>query len=96
MLDFENEEPLTVTEAAKAVPGRAVNCATTWRWMRRCSRHQVGSRTNQQPLVTTREALDRFLVALASQAGQKVTPNESSSRKARIAKATRKLAARGI
>lgn len=97
MLDFDQEEAVTIAEATREVPGRRPNCATVWRWIDQGVR---GVRLEAVPVggrwYTTKEAIRRFLAALAAQAGQKVTPTQSAARKARIAKAERKLAARGI
>jgi len=96
MINFDNEQAVTIAEAVALVPGRP-NVATIWRWAHQGVR---GVRLEAVPVggrwFTSREAIQRFLTAQAQRAGQKVSATESAAQKARIAKAERKLAAAGI
>ena len=96
MINFENEQAVTIAEAVAFVPGKP-NVATLWRWMHNGVR---GIRLEAVPVggrwFTSKEAIERFLAAQAQRAGQKVTAIESAAQKASIAKAERKLAAAGI
>jgi hypothetical protein len=70
-LDLLNEEPLSLTDACRALPqlgGRRLHPSSVWRWCRRGIR---GVRLEHARLghrvVTTREALARFAARLAEQ-----------------------------
>lgn len=96
MINFEQEQAITINQAAQIIPGRP-NPATVWRWINTGVR---GFRLEAVPCggrwFTSKEAIDRFLAAMASRAGQDVTVTESAAKKARIKRAEQKLAAAGI
>jgi len=96
MINFEQELAITINQAAQIIPGRP-NPATVWRWINTGVR---GLRLEAVPCggrwFTSKEAVERFLNAMASRAGQRVSKTESAARKARIKRAEQKLAAAGI
>lgn len=68
-VDFNHEQPLSLTEAAKALPpidGRRPHVSTLWRWIRKGVRgvHLEHGRYGRR-IVTSREALARFAARLA-------------------------------
>lgn len=98
MIDLHTEHVLTLAEAARLIPPTGVAISTLWRWKTkgvrgvRLEAALIGGRW-----YTSAEAIDRFFAALAAKAGQEVaTPTESAARKARIERAERRLAARGV
>jgi len=97
MIDIHSEHLLTLTEAAKTLPGR-VALSTIWRWMQRGVR---GVRL-QTVLVgglryTSREALQRFVEATTAAAdGQPIPARTSRQRQKAIEQAERELAKAGI
>lgn len=64
-----DEEPLTLTEATKALPslnGRRLHVSTLWRWARKGVHGvQLETRRIGVRIVTSREALERFTKTLA-------------------------------
>jgi len=98
MIDLHTEHVLTLAGGAKLVPPKGVSPQTLWRWKAkgvrgvRLEAALIGGRW-----YTSAEALDRFFAALAAEAGQEVTtPSESAARKARIARAERRLSRMGV
>ena len=98
MIDIRNEHLVTLAEGARNVPPSGVAVSTLWRWKTkgvrgvRLEAALIGGRW-----YTSSEAVDRFLGALAAKAGQEVTtPSESAARKARIARAERRLSRMGV
>ena len=101
MIDFANEELLTLSQASKKVPGQSgghVNVATVWRWAQRGLRGaKLETLAIGGTLFTSAQALQRFfgrgrpgndsLVTLVA------TP---AIRKKAIEAAVRELAADGI
>lgn len=106
---MQNEEYLTMAEAARAVPkvnGRHPNPVTIWRWVRKgchgvhLQHWRVGTR-----VVTTREAVAEFLEATANRpAPQPIPlptpatsrPRSEAQRKRDIEAARARLQARGV
>lgn len=99
MIDAQSEQLLTLTQAAKSLPGRP-HVATLWRWRKRGIRGVtletvvIGGRR-----YTSQEALQRFIDATTSVAdgqqpsGQRRTQRQ---RQAAIRRAERELTAAGI
>ncbi len=92
MIDPEHEHLLTLTQAAKALPGRP-NITTLWRWRNRGVRGVrletvlVGGKR-----FTSREALTRFHDAVNAAAdGQPVVSRTTRRREAEIARAEKQL-----
>lgn len=80
MIDPTRDELLTLPEAARTLPrvgGKRPSCTTLWRWCCkgigpdriRLEHVRVGRR-----VVTTREALGRFMAATAEAAADRLTP----------------------
>jgi hypothetical protein len=107
MIDIQQEQPLSLAQAAKLVPsnrqGKAVNVSTLVRWIQHGVKGvhldavRYGSRW-----VTSREALARFTEtltarhALPSQQEPPTRQATKASRQRRIEQAERELKARGV
>ncbi|HEX2476885.1 MAG TPA: DUF1580 domain-containing protein [Lacipirellulaceae bacterium] len=75
VIDYENEQLLTMSQAAKLMPGRP-NIATIWRWRTSgCRGHKLETILVGGRRFTSREATGRFLAALNDEDAMKsVTP----------------------
>lgn len=70
MIDIENESILSLTEATKVLPsidGRRPHVSTLWRWAMKGIRGGVRLETARlgRRVITSKEALQRFIVALS-------------------------------
>jgi hypothetical protein len=97
MIDPENESPISLSDAAKSLPGRP-NVTTIWRWRSRgiagvrLETLCVGGRT-----YTTREALARFLERVtAAKSGQPIPSRSNRQRERDRSEARKQLAAAGL
>ena len=113
MLDIHTENLLSLKEAAQSLPkidGRTPHASSIWRW---CTRGLSGVKLDHVRLgrrvVTSKEALNRFVNELAQKESEKlqqsiqtfeiqITPpnNQSKQRRAEIAKAERDLDKNGL
>lgn len=97
MIDVDVEEPLSLPDAAKSLPGRPSLC-TLHRWARR----GIGNQRLETVLVggrrfTSREALQRFIEQRTAAAeGQPIRTRTTRQREAAIRRAERELADNGI
>jgi hypothetical protein len=81
MIDHENEQLLSMTEAAKLLPGRPA-VETLWRWRTAgCRGHRLETILFGGRRYTSREAIARFLVSIN---GEPV-PNGQTPRQRRAA-----------
>jgi hypothetical protein len=94
MIDHEAEQILTMTAAAKVLPGRP-NVATLWRWRTAGIRgHRLETILIGGRRCTSREAIGRFLAAIN---GQPATTGETPrQREAAIRRAEREAEALGV
>jgi len=105
---MNSEQKLTCNEAARLAPGKP-HPSAVWRWCRKGVRTRSGGRIRLEHirvggrLFTSREALDRFFVAVAAaDVGYFDTPKHAArpprkgDRTAEIEAAERKLSADGI
>lgn len=97
MIDHETESLITMTQAAKLLPGRP-NVATLWRWRTsgirgvRLETLRIGGRR-----MTSKEALSRFHERVTAAAdGEAPRPRTLRQRRAAIARAERELDEAGI
>lgn len=100
MIDLQNEEVLSLTEATKRLPrrrrGKRPHIATLYRWVQhgvrgvRLEAIQVGG-----TLCTSLEALQRFCER-CTDASDRPSPSTSKSREREIKKAEAELAEAGI
>lgn len=96
-----SEQLLTLSAAARAIPGRSgqgVHAATTWRWVRRGVR---GIRLETVLIggirYTSREALERFFAAITAIANGETPPIRTPTQRQRqIEAAERELSRAGI
>ena len=95
-IDIQNEEVLSIAEAAKLLPGRP-NVRTVWRWLDRgCRGCRLESVLVGGRRYTSVEAVFRFLEAINSSDGPATSPAASRARKRAIEAAERELAEAGI
>ena len=89
------ETPLTISQAAKLIPGRSgcVGVSTVWRWvLHGCRGHRLESCMVGGLRMTSHEAIERFLAAINGEQ----TAISTDQRQAAIDRAERELAAAGI
>ena len=96
-IDIENEELLTITQAAKRCPARP-HVATMWRWVLngldgvKLDSIKVGGKR-----LTSAEAISRFIAATTAQASGEPLPSRSPKQRERaVEQAERELAAAGV
>jgi hypothetical protein len=76
MIDHENEHLLSMTAAAKLLPGRP-NVATLWRWRTGgCRGHRLETILFGGRRYTSREAIKRFLGAINGEPISSETPRQ--------------------
>jgi hypothetical protein len=76
MIDHETEHLLSMTEAAKLLPGRP-NVATLWRWRTSgCRGHRLETLLFGGRRYTSREAIARFLSAINGEPVRTETPRQ--------------------
>jgi hypothetical protein len=93
MIDHETERLLSMTEAAKLLPGRP-DVSTLWRWRTGgCRGHKLETILFGGRRYTSREAITRFLTAINGQPIQAETPRQ---RERAIDRAERKAKAMGL
>jgi hypothetical protein len=93
MIDHENEHLLSMTAAAKLLPGRP-NVATLWRWRTAgCRGHRLETILFGGRRYTSREAISRFLAAINGEPIRSQTPRE---RQRAIDRAEKRAAAMGV
>ena len=97
MIDMHSEEMLSITAAAKSLPGRP-HVSTLWRWINRgCRGIKLETLLIGGVRYTSREALQRFaerLTAVAS--GEPMPTRTSRQRKRADEEADRILDAHGV
>jgi hypothetical protein len=73
LINVESEKLLSITEAAKLVPGREASRNTVYRWLLKGLRGvRLESVKCGGGRFTSREAIYRFIAATSNQAGNKV------------------------
>lgn len=76
MIDHETEDLLSMTAAAKLLPGRP-NVATLWRWRTSgCRGHKLETFLFGGRRYTSREAISRFLFAINGEPTRSETPRQ--------------------
>jgi hypothetical protein len=76
MIDHETEHLLSMTEAAKLLPGRP-NVATLWRWRTSgCRGHRLETILFGGRRYTSREAIARFVAAINGEPVRAETPRQ--------------------
>jgi hypothetical protein len=76
MIDHETEHLLSMTQAAKLLPGRP-NVATLWRWRTSgCRGQRLESLLFGGRRYTSREAIRRFLAAINGEPVKSETPKQ--------------------
>jgi len=94
-IDYENEELLTVTQAAKQMPTRPA-VRTVWRWMQEgCWGTKLESVLIGGRRLTSREAIRRFITA-TSESIEAKKPEMSARRRQAIERAERELREAGV
>lgn len=93
MIDHETEHLLSMTAAAKLLPGRP-NVATLWRWRTAgCRGHRLETILFGGRRYTSREAITRFLCAINGEPIRSETPRQ---RECAIARAEAKARLLGV
>lgn len=97
MIDHENEQLLSMTQAAKLLPGRP-DVATLWRWRTSgCRGIKLESILFGGRRYTSREALSRFIAATTAAAdGEPVRSETPRQRQRAIDRAERRAAELGV
>lgn len=91
-----DQQFISITEAAKLVPGR-VHISTCWRWINRGVRgHRLQTWMIGGLRKTTREALEDFLARLNPDAARVASVSTTRQRERAIAAAERELDAAGV
>jgi hypothetical protein len=97
--DILNEQPITLTVAAREIPGRP-HASTCWRWRKiGCRGIKLETVTIGGRVFTSREAVRRFIAATTNRDKQDgIRPERAVSRRrqAAIQKAEKELAEAGI
>lgn len=98
MIDFSTENPRTLAEAARTLPGGAVHVSTIHRWRMKGVRGvRLETFLRGGIRYTTDEAIERFFVATTAAADGDVAPARTpKQRDRRIAAAERDLNEAGI
>lgn len=93
MIDHESEQLLSMTAAAKLLPGRP-NVATLWRWRTSgCRGHRLETILFGGRRYTSREAIARFLAAINGEPIRSETPRQ---RERAIAQAEKRAEQLGV
>lgn len=101
MLDLENEDVISISEAARSMPGGRVHPSTIFRWATKgCSGTVLETARSGGKRVTTRQAVRRFNERLtagnSATAHQPVNHHNADARQRSLAQAERELQAAGI
>jgi hypothetical protein len=93
MIDHESEQLLSMTDAAKLLPGRP-DVATLWRWRTTgCRGHKLETLLFGGRRYTSREAIARFLAAIN---GEPIRTESPRQRERSIERAERRAAELGV
>lgn len=96
MIDVSHERLITLSEAARLIPGRP-HASTIWRWRTRGVKgRKLESVTIGGKAYTSREALQRFAVASGGTEPEPPTLRTPKARERAIAKAEKELSDAGI
>ena len=98
MIDLDHEQPISITQAARLIPGRP-NVSTIWRWIQNGVRgEKLGTVAVGGRRFTTAEAIARFIAATTAKANGEPSPPAPTAKQRRraISSAQKALAEAGI
>ena len=98
MIDVQSEHLLTMSQAAKAIPGGGIHISTLWRWrIRGIHGVKLETATIGGKRMTSREALARFFAATTAAANGEPIPTRTPRQRAdAIRRAEKSLKREGI